>query len=858
MPVPILAEEFINEYFDKFDVNKAADINQIHEAIYSSILLLNEAMKTSFNNKVDFLRPAIMKKVFSVPSGDIKVIQNYYTTRLIYFIQYRDGKAYVTNQTIGPIDPEVYIPLTASNHGKTCQLLENFHTNESILPYKELHFYHEWDGINVEGELLKGLLEEYYVTQLNINNPLPGYSLIPTFTYRPLVRNELLIEAKKLSTNLDIIGSFGCSSSECRNAVTESYVQIKRLILFTGTAEGQLCDKYLIVIGTIAAQKNLLLLEYFSSSNVETFICIGDTTNSTKSMVQRIEQEIETRGLTLLKSCLSELEDVETFKNCLLENTDRYLGVVRFVIVIYYRNELLTKVFKLLPNILDSQEFQMAFMFYDEYLFPRELTEYYTGSLIVKSYDRKIVSELNQEFLLYLQTSLFRNIVPTEEMEFAYDALQLWRLIYFQAFKDNNNSFPSDEYLRLALLNTGIATPSGKLTVLTNNYASRTMYLLQLDENSILTQIYPTPGEQIQIDPTVFYKSDGECQFGKEKTFFKINSKIVQSVLIIFIIIASLCFIMIITIYLNSETKVIKFSSPLFNYFSLISLIVLSANGYLFTLEPSSNNVMCALRVWPLVVFLDCLFGLMITKSWRIHKLFNNKQLKKVNITNIELLKILGVMILVQLVYLMLWWLVDPSTYVEVYSNLYSDYYFYVYTRECTVSYPFVILQILFIFFFLLSGLYLAWGIRKASSEFNESFAVSASILSLMMIGFVLIPLDFILYDQPQTLVVIRAAFAELIVVIILFIQFTPKFYSIYIQRTTSSFSLSSNSRRSSEQSLGGEQIKKRNQMKQLTKFYMDVKRKISPIILAEAYNFPYETIGRASQTKYSIISNFS
>lgn len=98
----------------------------------------------------------------------------------------------------------------------------------------------------------------------------------------------------------------------------------------------------------------------------------------------------------------------------------------------------------------------------------------------------------------------------------------------------------------------------------------------------------------------------------------------------------------------------------------------------------------------------------------------------------------IGVILLAQLLYLGIWWLIDASKYTETLNSKYSTFFENIYVPECTMNSYFTYIQIGVVAIMIIIGIRLAWSVRKAASEFNESvtLAITFSVLCILLFIF--------------------------------------------------------------------------------------------------------------------------
>lgn len=188
-----------------------------------------------------------------------------------------------------------------------------------------------------------------------------------------------------------------------------------------------------------------------------------------------------------------------------------------------------------------------------------------------------------------------------------------------------------------------------------------------------------------------------------------------------------LCIVVLSIVIYRRKSKIVKNENLSFLCYSIISLLILSVVGVVYVIPPD-NKIVCAMRVWLLSLSIDLIFSIMFSKAWRINKLFNNTKLEKIKISNMLLLRIIGIILLIEVIYLSLWWIVQPSNPILTYTADHSNYLEDVYFRQCSTSLPFVIIEFIVKYAMFSYGLKLGWGLRNASEEYNDSNSILAII----------------------------------------------------------------------------------------------------------------------------------
>lgn len=412
---------------------------------------------------------------------------------------------------------------------------------------------------------------------------------------------------------------------------------------------------------------------------------------------------------------------------------------------------------------------------FEKYSMPEDVSSYLEGCFVVNVFGDGSETTAAATFSSTIDSNFGSFIQVSESLSFIYNALYLWKSAVELAAESSPTEWPSQEYVRLSLLGLTQSTPSGSITVAKNNYVSSFYYIIQIISGEGF-HVYPQLTVDLKIDPILYVD---ECEFGKNRVLFKTNFTYIIAAIILagVIFIGGLSISFLINKY-KEETS-IKLATPIFLHFTVIALMMITASGIFFALEPTKNDVICSLRTWLMAVGIILLISILIAKAWRIHKLFNNKALKKITLTNKSLFKIIGAIVFVQIVYLAIWWIVDLSKYQEVFSERYTDFFDDVYIKECSVNIYFFIIEILCVAFLLLWGGKLAWSVRHATSEFNESATLATTVCAILGFGLLIVAMSFILKSQPNLLVIFQSYMIFLAVIILFTIEFGMKIKDI-------------------------------------------------------------------------------
>lgn len=152
----------------------------------------------------------------------------------------------------------------------------------------------------------------------------------------------------------------------------------------------------------------------------------------------------------------------------------------------------------------------------------------------------------------------------------------------------------------------------------------------------------------------------------------------------------------------------------------------------------------CALRFWLPSLGWVIMFGCYLIKSWRILKIFNNKKVKPVVITDARLLLIVGVMVAYEVIFLIIWTAVDTPFVVRQPDRLAVDSDFLVCSGNTTI---FPILSLFTKAALIIWGVALSLRTRKIVELFSESKYIAVAIYSVTFTSVIFVPL---LYILPQ------------------------------------------------------------------------------------------------------------
>jgi gamma-aminobutyric acid type B receptor len=240
-------------------------------------------------------------------------------------------------------------------------------------------------------------------------------------------------------------------------------------------------------------------------------------------------------------------------------------------------------------------------------------------------------------------------------------------------------------------------------------------------------------------------------------------------------VLAALTLALAIAIFAYRDRYVMKAASPLFCQMMCVGALI----GYLwiFTFVGRPTVATCHMRHWLGGLAFVLLFGPLFAKTYRIHRVFNNKKLRKVAITNKTLFSVICITLFIQCIILALYSLVGQP-FVELTPDELQPLVTYVGCGADNFT-TWVVIDLGFKGLMVLYGIFLSFATRNVKSEFNESKQITVAIYNLGFMGAIIIPLVYGLdlsYDATFVLIVI-GVFAT--VTVTLLVLFVPKFLNI-------------------------------------------------------------------------------
>uniref|UniRef100_A0A8D8QJJ3 Probable G-protein coupled receptor CG31760 n=1 Tax=Cacopsylla melanoneura TaxID=428564 RepID=A0A8D8QJJ3_9HEMI len=220
------------------------------------------------------------------------------------------------------------------------------------------------------------------------------------------------------------------------------------------------------------------------------------------------------------------------------------------------------------------------------------------------------------------------------------------------------------------------------------------------------------------------------------------------------------------------HVKVVRAASPV-----LLRVITLGAFLiYCTTIVtyPRPNIVTCTSRVWLREIGFALVYGALMLKTWRISVIFRVRSAKAVKITDLDLLKRLGMILTIFAMALLIRTLVAPP---KVIVGRTADNLKAYLCQTDWWDHFFSIMEVIF----LIWGIRLCIVVRKAPSEFNEAKFISMAIYNEFLLSvFLNVSMLFLSSPaNPDLLYIIFFCHTQLSVTLLLCLIFGSKVYMV-------------------------------------------------------------------------------
>lgn len=237
---------------------------------------------------------------------------------------------------------------------------------------------------------------------------------------------------------------------------------------------------------------------------------------------------------------------------------------------------------------------------------------------------------------------------------------------------------------------------------------------------------------------------DGETLLVVQPLIWKLPSGVIgagKAMAAIGIILVILC--AIIVFFFRNRT-VFRSASPPFLFISLFGLLLLFISAILLVQStPTASS--CAGLMWTVYLGTCMSFSPLFMKTYRIWKIFGERRIKVVKISNKKLLILVSIIIATQILLLAIWQGIGPWQVVTISEEVpYGDATRTKLYTQCSIgqgnssSTAMLIVNSLFVGGMLVWGARLALATRQVNSTFNESSQIAIALYNLIFTAAIL------------------------------------------------------------------------------------------------------------------------
>jgi hypothetical protein len=256
--------------------------------------------------------------------------------------------------------------------------------------------------------------------------------------------------------------------------------------------------------------------------------------------------------------------------------------------------------------------------------------------------------------------------------------------------------------------------------------------------------------------------------------------EVVLGVKVVLILLAVIGFVMIVVtagfVLTYMSSKLVKASQPYMMLYILLGEVLLGIR-VIYSTMPISINV-CIGNLWFGHLAFSLIFTGLFLKMWRVDKILNGNSFRRVKITEADILRYAGVVLVLTVVYLI---------FVDVYAETYVMLEISTDTNQDTYSHTchehFMELEeALFGIesFFLLWAIRLCVAVKDAPSAVNESSSVALAMSIIIGLAGLTMPIVYLLH-LPSDVVETIAGFAyALVMLATLGVLYVPKILALY------------------------------------------------------------------------------
>eukprot|EP00026_Physarum_polycephalum_P000095 Phypoly_transcript_00095.p1 GENE.Phypoly_transcript_00095~~Phypoly_transcript_00095.p1 ORF type:complete len:2248 (+),score=271.90 Phypoly_transcript_00095:220-6963(+) len=214
-------------------------------------------------------------------------------------------------------------------------------------------------------------------------------------------------------------------------------------------------------------------------------------------------------------------------------------------------------------------------------------------------------------------------------------------------------------------------------------------------------------------------------------------------------------------------------------YASVIIIGTLFAYAAALVLLPRQTDALCVAFPWLLGVGFILTYGSLFIKTWALFNAWHAAtQFKRVNVTPRMIIQVIGLCLLVEIIFLIIWTVVDPPK-LRLHKLVDSSYQY-----QCESKHP-----TFWIIFCTVKGLWLIFGAvlsvltRNVTIEYSESKNIAYAVYNDLLLSIIAVPLALALRGVPNGTLIIEVGVIVLAFAFTLFILFYGTLHEIFFPK---------------------------------------------------------------------------
>ncbi len=277
------------------------------------------------------------------------------------------------------------------------------------------------------------------------------------------------------------------------------------------------------------------------------------------------------------------------------------------------------------------------------------------------------------------------------------------------------------------------------------------------------------------------YIPDNQLYCIQQPDYWTYSPGIATTMQVLAALVVGAILISIAVVLLFRHTVIIKSASVSFCMIILVFDLMLAAFSILYTVQPDNSPWVCQGRQWFTCLGIVGILAPLLSKTHRINVIFNSNTLVVRRITNRDLLMAVGSMMIAEVVFLAAFSGMDMQWFEYVTGSGTSAGYVVPACGASSGYNTWLWIQVAYIISFVLWGTVVCFKVRKVPNAFNESFYILCCLGLMCLVSLFFIPLDMLIQDDPDALVLIRAGGQLILAGCVNGLLFGPKIYYLWL-----------------------------------------------------------------------------